>query len=889
MSITIYTYRDPYSLSAEPFWNEITSCPYFCVSQTLANGLRVVYGGQGGEFSKFGVRTVKELIDSIYPVWQSTASAVKQNAAIDNIVNSKFSGSEMAGAPENIRRAFLFNREEVFSSIRTLFELDVKVDEIIMDLLTPEQTFIVNLYTRLKTTPGISELFTVGSGLTQDEIDTAIFDAMGMGDRNLESSIKIPSRVVIHGVHQFTPLMLRAIEEISRYKKVILIFGYQPQYKSIYQTWVDVYSSFDCSISSYGGKEYTPSPNNPDSYFGNLLADALGKLANGHMSSVKLSQTYEIIRFDNMTEFAGYVANLYIAGRSINPKNPLSAMREHIYAADSSVNKILKVYFPDQFGERQFLNYPLGHFFVAIASMWDASHNKVVINDINDIRECLMAGILYEDYLGELSTIFDSVDALFVGCNTIDDMLVRIKGLQRSRRRMQGTVGSDALRRIAYYKVSDASLNKLRRALNELKDLSAFFYDDFERRPNNFRAFYKKLKQFLRDQILDSRELDSELEDIVRRVYKRLEEVGDIDASASFECLKSTMSIYLAQEEGDSGGANWIVRNFEQIDGDILRSSEKRPSGELETYHFACLSDEDINSTQVRPFPWPLDDEFFLVAQEPIDWKYQVYVKARKEYRHFKAYALLFGLEFNRAGFKLSYVKRDGERERTPYSRLTVLGAKTVPLNESRAGHRLSDLSFIDVNVSGTTGADYDKFDLYRFRICKYRFLLESLIESGTTYKDSFLLSKYLEALLENRTRNLLQGLPLSESVLVTKLNEALEDLERCFPYAHASEKADAANTVRKRLLKSVHSRFEKVGQPQRDNMLIREVFLQRSLTNSLRRNVLDGKFDEVDDGELASSLSQEALDHFRYKAEPEVWCTYCPNREICAAFYTQR
>ena len=123
----------------------------------------------------------------------------------------------------------------------------------------------------------------------------------------------------------------------------------------------------------------------------------------------------------------------------------------------------------------------------------------------------------------------------------------------------------------------------------------------------------------------------------------------------------------------------------------------------------------------------------------------------------------------------------------------------------------------------------------------------------------------------------------------MTKLNEALEDLERCFPYAHASEKADAANTVRKRLLKSVHSRFEKVGQPQRDNMLIREVFLQRSLTNSLRRNVLDGKFDEVDDGELASSLSQEALDHFRYKAEPEVWCTYCPNREICAAFYTQR
>lgn len=37
-------------------------------------------------------------------------------------------------------------------------------------------------------------------------------------------------------------------------------------------------------------------------------------------------------------------------------------MREQFYSANNSVNDILKVYFPEQFGERHFLAYPIGHF-----------------------------------------------------------------------------------------------------------------------------------------------------------------------------------------------------------------------------------------------------------------------------------------------------------------------------------------------------------------------------------------------------------------------------------------------------------------------------------------------------------------------------------------------
>ena len=83
MAIVIYTYRDPYNLDKEPFWEEIKSCPYFCVSQTLVNGLKGLYKN---DFFQGRVTTVQNLINNLYSDWESTAGIVKQHTDIDNII-----------------------------------------------------------------------------------------------------------------------------------------------------------------------------------------------------------------------------------------------------------------------------------------------------------------------------------------------------------------------------------------------------------------------------------------------------------------------------------------------------------------------------------------------------------------------------------------------------------------------------------------------------------------------------------------------------------------------------------------------------------------------------------------------------------------------------------
>ena len=886
MSIVIYSYHNPYSLKDnQELWDEIVNCPYFCVSQTLVNGLKTLYGK---DFQINRVTTVKNLTDAVYRYWTGTACAVKQHADIDNIISMASARCGLnADEVENIRKSFLFNRNEVFNSIRTMFELRMNPNNIVEKYLTPEQKFIVFIFNEIINSARTKD-FLLKDNFTEQEIEEAIMAALQIvkeNSGNASESIGIGEfdHIVIHGVHQFSSLMLRTIEEIAKYKKVILLFNYQEQYKNIYQTWIDIYSSFDCKMVDFKENEFHPTDSSTISYEGNMLAQNMGKLLEGRKEDITVQKPYEIIEFDNMTEFAGYVAKIFEEAERRDPEYPMSAMSEQIYAADSSANDILKIYFPEQFGERQFLNYPLGHFFIAVANMWDSETNGILISDINDIRECLSAGILAEKTPGRLASIFGKMESLFVGCLSVDEMLSRLKKVKKNKKFISDDKRLEYISHISYYSVSKSEIKELEQALNDLEELASFFYEDFEKRPNNFKAFYKKLKQYLREEILDERDLGDEFTDIINRVLTRLDEIEDIDASASFECLKSTMSLYLVQETKPGKSANWIVKNYEQIDGDVLRTAK---DNKTQIMHFACLTDEDIDAVKTREFSWPLNADFFEVAQNPVDWKYQVFVKARKEYKNFKRYALIYGLEFNKGKYKLSYVKRDGDLEREPYYLLKILGVDKKRNIDRIISRKLEDVSKIQFKNSSL--GTYSLYDYYRYKICKKRFLFETLTEGNTIYKDEFLLAKYLEIWVENEIKESMQGLPGSELLLVEKINEKYDELKKYFPFAMNVNRIDIVNNVKNRL-ESV-KKYPFLSEKDRKFMMIRELFIYKQLKNpkKFNKDVLKDKFIDIPPNKIEEELSKDKLIEDNFRSSTDVWCQYCSNREICIAYYAQ-
>lgn len=246
MAITIYTYSNPYEINKEPYFASIQNCFQLCVSQTLVNGLCDQYK----DFYKGKLTTVNRFINQLYSDWESDSVAISQRAAIDNLIEYiDFSMIVDDISSEDVITSLKRNRSDVVESIRTMFELGMELGNIKSDELSYEQKCIVEIYKELKRTD--NKFFAIKKGFKEEEIDSAIDTLISDNTKNVESD-KIQNirkdSIVIHGIHQFTPIMLRMIEELSKYKLVVILFNYQPDYKNVYQTWLDVYSSFEAKI-----------------------------------------------------------------------------------------------------------------------------------------------------------------------------------------------------------------------------------------------------------------------------------------------------------------------------------------------------------------------------------------------------------------------------------------------------------------------------------------------------------------------------------------------------------------------------------------------------------------------------------------------------------------
>lgn len=881
MAIIIYTYSNPYQLNQEQYWALIQRAFQLCASQTLVNGLCDQYS----EFYKGQLTTMQRFINNLYKHWKSDQQEIGQQAALDNIITymdfQNCSASRLSN--ETIKASLKRNRSYILQSLRLIIELGMKPENIREDVLTDEQKCVIALYKEILATK--NTWFRLQQNFSQEEVDTAIRttiqDALH-GKEKAGQSINTDT-IVIHGIHQFSPIMLRTLEVLSKYKNVIVLFNYQPAYKQVYQTWLNVYSCFESKVN-FSSQNFVHVPQAGE---GEYLVDQLSAVTDGNIPMINLSQPIEVTEFDNPTEFAGYVAKKFETAakqqEDDGSKHPaLYYMDEQIYAANSAVNQILKIYFPEQFGEREFLDYPLGHFFLAITDMWDPETKTMHIRDLHDVIECLSCGIIAEDNAGQLASIFAQCQLYFARETTLKGV---VKKLKRLKRRVAAAEEDSALARVSYFNVTEEDLIHLSRALKELDTIVLYFFADFNDQRNDFTTFYRKIADVLTNRVLVRSELDAEFRDIVARVLERLDEVKQLEVNASFACLRETMQLYLRQLPAEGKGAHWIVRNFEQIDGDVLR---KHAAKHDICYHFACLSDQNMSITHKDEFPWPLDRTFFAVAQAPVDWKYQVYVTSRQEYKNFRRYAFIYGLSFCKAKIKLSYIRHENGTENELYYVLKFLQAKIKPYKPEKKANYGKDTSYID--IISAKRRNFSAHDLMKFRLCKYRFLLEAIIADKTIYRDDFLLRKYLVILLENQARRHFAGSSFVKNMVRSYLMGMLNELSDDFPFIGHIEQADAVRAAMDYLDQRIVrcGKFPVIKSTDDEYMILREEFLSIPT-----RGKYSEKYKEIfkpsTQEEVNACLTEERLAHEKYLKTLNVLCDQCADREICIEPYNRK
>lgn len=871
MGIKIYTYSNPYEIDCESFWNEIKDSAHFCVSQTMVNGMNQTYPLLK---TRQATATIRTLVNSLYENWEDINTNVKQIMEVDNAISElDYHSSSL----ENVKRSLLFNTKSIVACIRMFKELGIQSTLMTKDELNINQQYLIELYKIIDKNDNSAFCFSRVD--SQEMIEKAIDAALMYRKEHVDLAAIDRNKIVIHGVHQFTPAMLCAIEDISKYKEVILLFNYQKQYASVYETWMNIYSIFDLPINNQSVNQFTPMPLLVSSYKSNVLADYIGHLSNGEfIEKNKVLNDLEVIEFDNTTEFANYVAMLFDKAKKKNEKtgnvnDPLTFMEEHLYSASGKVNDILRAYFPDQFGERHFLDYPIGHFFVASTNMWDAESKTVKVDNFSDIRECLNSGIISESSPGQLVSTFNMIEPYIEKENTICGIKTKLNQLIKYANKKH-----EDKDKVGYFTVELSLLQELKKALDELESIINSFFEDFDNETDNFSRFYKKIRKFIISRVQDMSELDDEMHTVIEKLLERLEK-SDLPEKGTFNSLKQTMSYYLSQDENVARGARWIVRNFDQIDGDILRSAYQDP--EKVCYHFCCLSDKDICSGKDERLPWPLDIKFFEYSYQALDWKYQIFLKSKMEYRNFKRYALLYGLEFNRVGCKLSYVRTEENKDNDLFYMLTLLGVKIRKYSSFNSNDYLERLTIessedeVEEVVQLISNEDRRKL-----KLCPYRFALEGIEQGKTIFRDRFLIHTYLKILISNSTKKELNGKPYNDEKIKQVIEDKYEVIEARFRISDELEKTQIISTVYKDIYKFIDSmkKYNKnrTAFPVIPNRKLDEMKLSEYFLNINQKHISE----EPSDDEI-----KEAIMKKNFYCIHGAHCMYCASKDVCLEY----
>lgn len=859
MGIKIYTYSNPYDINRESYWNEIKDCAHFCVSQTMVNGLEEVYPHlkNGGYLS-----TMRILLNSLYADWEDENTRVKQIMEVDNAINNISMDDDESG---NARRSLEYNTKSLVKCIRLFKELGLSAGGFDVLHLNTDQRYLVEIYKYISKREHSVFKFVRVSG--EENINELILDALHNKHKDQPYPNLDQKTIVIHGIHQFSPAMLCAIEDIAKYKNVVLLFNYQEQYKTIYQTWLNIYSLFDRKIIFSKEFEFKPVSLMVDSYPCNTLADNIGTLSNGELDvKTGILDKLEVIEFENITEFAGYCAALFENARKANKQKGgqtpvLQDMTEQLYSASGKVNDILRAYFPEQFGERHFLDYPIGHFFVAIVEMWDSENMCAKVDEMSLIKDCLESGIIEEQRHGRLLNTFNIVESYIEKETTLKGV---IRGLKKLRKYVNPD--EEKLQRIGFLNVEKKDLDDLRGALEELNKIIIGFFEDFGDGGDNFNRFYRRIHDFIVKRTQDTESMDKEMKEVITKLLIRMNKI-DLPDTGTFTCLKQTMSFYLSQDDSLLHGANWIVRDFEQIDGDILRSTKQK--ADKTCYHFCCLSDKDICAAKDERLPWPLDINFFEYSYEPLEQNYQIFLKSKMEFKNFKRYALLYGLEFNRIGCKLSYVKSEANKDNELYHLIKMLGVKV------RKYHNDSYESYVPFFKYDKDTIDripeFSEIDRLKYIVCPYKFALESLVQGKTIYRERFLIIFYLRILLKNTIQFSHAGEWMNEEELKRTISDEYDKLDDRFHISNEYEKTQIISGLYKFLnaelkknkrLSAVNDYYKKICEYAEDFLVIE----------------LKGFMKKTGEIDFRQILEEEKY----YPENRGFYCMYCSSKDAC-------
>lgn len=935
MKRKIYTYTDPYNIdnsinsTNKNIWQEIKDFPHFCVSQTLVEGMKSKYGRKSFDV----ITTIDSFIKECYPFWtQDPQYKILQynsiSKAIDNIRDDR------------LRSSFKFNQREIMDSIRFLLELKIKPKDINREAVSREQKTFLSIYKEIyreehwsvlndnsisygnyePVRKALENILSLEKNKIDEDIEKTRIRRFKKSKESLSNYIKslldsynknkkIES-VVFHGVHQFTPLILRFIEELETLGiEVIFLINYNPNYQKVYKTWKHVYSWIDNDIEF-----------DKNGYQGQKLGEAIGNIIEGNIVDdiAVLKETTKFLKFDNLTTFADYVANIFNKASKKQESliggfdeeygtAAISRMDEQFYApVNTEINELLKAYFPKQFGEKHFLSYPIGQFILGLYNMWDQQEKKIIYRE-DALRECLSINFFKKEDMPSPIEIFDKIKLYF---NRVSDMEEFMDCLDHLKTIIKERVLGDLddkyqdLSLYSFYSLSYREISYFNDVMNSLLEISSdLFFSSSNPGFVNYEDHYKKLIEIITDKSQSAEVIDEKELELIERVKLQFDSIEKLKIEGSIEDLKETLHFYLHQREDDDS-ANWIVRNFEQIDGGVMLNKSHK---EQKTYHLALLSNDKMKFKTNDLLPWPLTEKFFSkynsINNTELMENIGIIMTSMREYGNFLRYSLFYASYHLDCDICLSFIERSDGEEELPYFILKMLGLTAKEFDYKQLygdNHDITESSSYLEYVLEEPPVDLRDTDLSTkefqlFKFCPSRFVLNYLIGS-IYYKNEYHVFLAFRSLLLKNSWKKLAG--KSEDMVEKIVDRELEDLKIFFPFWSEITYIDIRNKIVEQLKNNIE--YEKGNYIIKDfdqyytdiklNFLVAQVKIDWDDDQNLIKNLhylsLEGyKDNRVETRREISKYLKEIKEKY---PENSAICEFCDIRELCLYSYRE-
>lgn len=915
----VLTYSDPFNINNnEKIWNIVKRYPHFCASNTLVQGLTYRYGRES-----FGyINTVDELLKKLYGTWLEDPSI---QVTIFLTVSKLIKDIEDLA----LRGAFEFNKKEVTDAIMFLISLKADSSQFDRDQLNKEQIKVLEMYDYIKTMPLYKKFIAldevdivdfedavrktlisniqdeVNKGYKKEEqihlkdlktaygilgkrIDELYIEIQGIEVDGHEAYAKRERKekqlslikhfkdlldneqedslhtIVIHGIHRITPMLYFLINQMRKWNiEVVFLVNYCANIPSIYSTWDRVYEW--CGLLE--GKEAICLEQH------NKVGKAIAQLLEGKEVTENL-EGMQILKYDNLMTFA----NEEVSDKFKNAEKKLYKMESQYYAVKGKeINEILKVYFPEHFKEKQFLAYPIGQFILGIYNMWDFDKASVRINDAS-LMECIVAD-LYSDILSTvLLDTWYKIKLYFSDIEYIDEYEERLEVLKNNKRYIDLAGDLYWYKRISFFAIAKEDLEAFGGFLNFIKEKSEKLFAGRDPKDEiEYGEHFKELITLIEKPVTYLNKHEKELE-LINGIKEKFAEYEGSKITGSFQDVQEAIGLYLSSNKDEGDSSNWIVRDFEQVDGGVLLSEVLSEDDDYtDAYHLALVSNKHMTKETTDLLNWPLTVEMFKGYKE-LESAIPVITKGITERKAFLRYSLFYATFFTRKKIMLSYIGEEDGEEQSAYYVLRALGLKEKEIAASFKRTFKKTIKKSNSEFKREISKNVEDREL--FSICPYKYLLARCFQEPIIYSSDYHIKYYISNEISIKLT------PYKEANNIEQLlDEAYEQVHKLFPFWNELALADLKRTSKKNL-RNAEGDIKEWYKRRKRNFLLASWEIEDRKT---KQKIQKMQFNKDDVDKLAKIYMEGESLYPDFKDLPhEKVCEHCSYTEICLRNYCE-